>query len=63
MAQVVVLLEIIVVVMTIEWVQNDLLWAMLSHLSHLILVLVAQCSTFCDPIDCSPPGSSVHGNF
>jgi len=36
MAQVVVLLEIIGIVMSIEWVQNDLLWAMLSHLSHLI---------------------------
>ena len=25
-------------------------------------VLVAQlCPTFCNPIDCSPPGSSVHG--
>ena len=25
-------------------------------------VLVAQsCPTLCDPIDCSPPGSSVHG--
>ena len=25
-------------------------------------VLVAQlCLTFCDPMDCSPPGSSVHG--
>ena len=23
---------------------------------------VAQsCSTLCDPVDCSPPGSSVHG--
>ena len=27
-------------------------------------VLVAQsCSTFCDPVDYSPPGSSVHGIF
>ena len=27
-------------------------------------VLVAQlCPTLCDPIDCSPPGSSVHGIF
>ena len=27
-----------------------------------LCVLVAQlCLTFCDPIDCSPPGSSVHG--
>ena len=27
-------------------------------------VLVAQsCLTLCDPMDCSPPGSSVHGIF
>ena len=27
-------------------------------------VLVAQlCLTLCDPVDCSPPGSSVHGIF
>ena len=27
-------------------------------------VLVAQsCLTFCDPMDCSLPGSSVHGGF
>ena len=25
-------------------------------------VIVAQlCWTLCDPVDCSPPGSSVHG--
>ena len=24
-------------------------------------VLVAQCPPLCDPMDCSPPGSSVHG--
>ena len=22
-----------------------------------------SCPTLCDPIDCSPPGSSVHGTF
>ena len=28
-----------------------------------LLCLVAQsCPTFCDPMDCSPPGSSVHGD-
>ena len=28
-----------------------------------VLCLVAQlCPTLCDPMDCSPPGSSVHGN-
>ena len=27
-----------------------------------VKVLVAQlCPTLCDPMDCSPPGSSVHG--
>ena len=29
-----------------------------------VLCLVAQsCLTLCIPIDCSPPGSSVHGDF
>ena len=29
-----------------------------------VKVLVAQlCPTFCDPMDCSPPGSSAHGIF
>ena len=37
------------------------------HFSFLIffipVCLVAQsCSALCDPMDCSPPGSSVHGN-
>ena len=28
----------------------------------VVVVLVAQsCPTFCNPMDCSPPGSSVHG--
>ena len=26
-----------------------------------MLCLVTQCPTLCDPTDCSPPGSSVHG--
>ena len=31
-------------------------------LSYNMCVLVAQsCPTLCDPMDCSPPGSSVHG--
>ena len=34
-------------------------WATLS-----MLYLVARsCPTLCDPVDCSPPGSSVHGIF
>ena len=28
----------------------------------VVVVLVAKlCLTLCDPMDCSPPGSSVHG--
>ena len=40
-----------------------------AQASYIILhkqrkVLVTQlCPTLCDPIDCSPPGSSVHGIF
>ena len=26
-------------------------------------VCVQSCLTLCDPMDCSPPGSSVHGIF
>ena len=34
-----------------------------SHLQLLCLCLVTQsCLTLCDPRDCSPPGSSVHGD-
>ena len=41
---------------------------MLYHLSHQgslkVKVKVAQsCLTLCNPMDCSPPGSSVHGIF
>ena len=33
-------------------------------LQYLMKVLVAQsCPTLCNPTDCSPPGSSVHGLF
>ena len=33
------------------------------HTHVCVLCLVAQlCLTLCDPMDCSPPGSSVHGD-
>ena len=32
------------------------------HIHMKVKVLVIQlCPTLCDPMDCSPPGSSVHG--
>ena len=35
-----------------------------SHISRRRLMLVSQsCPTFCDPMDYSPPGFSVHGIF
>ena len=35
---------------------------MWDHSSLKVKVLVAQsCLTLCNPMDCSPPGSSVHG--
>ena len=41
---------------TLSW-QKSRSWGILS-----VLVLVTHsCLTLCDPVDCSPPGSSVHG--
>ena len=34
---------------------------MFIHMSHVYLVN-QSCPTTCDPMDCSPPGSSVHGD-
>ena len=35
---------------------------MLLHIPNIVLCLVTQsCPTLCDPVDCSLPGSSVHG--
>ena len=28
---------------------------------HVCAQLLQSCPTLCDPMDCSPPGSSVHG--
>ena len=37
--------------------------ALASHLQSAVLCLVARlCPTLCDAMDCSPPGSSVHGD-
>ena len=35
-----------------------------ENFQNLVCVLVAQsCPTLCDPTDCSPPGSFIHGIF
>jgi len=35
-----------------------------THAHTKVEMLVALlCPTLCDPLDCSPPGSSVHGDF
>ena len=55
-----------------EWV-HEYVWlstftVYLELLQHSLLIgyvlcLIAQsCLTLCDPMDCSPPGSSVHGD-
>jgi len=32
-------------------------------MQHCVCSVAQLCLTLCDPIDCSPPGSSVHGIF
>ena len=29
---------------------------------ELVVLVANSCPTLCDPMDCSPPGSSVHGD-
>ena len=31
------------------------------HMFLVVAKLLQSCPTFCDPVDCSPQGSSVHG--
>ena len=38
------------------------LWKVLPRKEKKVLV-TQSCLTLCDPMDCSPPGSSVHGIF
>ena len=30
--------------------------------NHVLCLVTQSCVIFCDPVDCSPPGSSVHGD-
>ena len=34
-----------------------------SHNAYAAAKSLQSCPTLCDPMDCSPPGSSVHGIF
>ena len=38
-------------------------WLTLHKLSLCRAEVAQSCPTLCDPMDCSPPGSSVHGVF
>ena len=38
------------------------IWKGLACFSRLYVLSPKSCPTFCDPMDCSPPGSSVHGD-
>ena len=43
------------------WEGQSGLHRVISYHLQFVRVLVAQsCPTLCDPMDCSPPGSSVH---
>ena len=47
-------------------IKKSIYWMYLLYtvLCSSVLCLVAQwCPTLCDPMDCSPPGSSLHGIF
>ena len=43
---------------------EGILWWVQLHICHIVCcwcVVAKSCLTLCNPMDCSPPGSSVHG--
>ena len=55
---------------TVDWLQigKESIKAVYCHPAHLIYMkceseseVTQSCLTLCDPMDCSPPGSSIHG--
>ena len=43
---------------------EGILWWVQLHICHIVCcwcVVTKSCLTLCNPMDCSPPGSSVHG--
>ena len=36
-------------------------WVVYSHVSEWVSEVAQSCPTLCDPMDCSPPGSSIRG--
>ena len=43
--------------------EKDIVYTEICAKSHgyVIMLVTQSCQTLCDPMDCSPPGSSVHG--
>ena len=47
---------------SVQWESTTgLLWQLLGMQWCVCMLLPQSCPTLCDPTDCSPPGSSVHG--
>ena len=41
---------------------GDVMYSVMAIVNNVVVVLVAKsCLTLCNLVDCSPPGSSVHG--
>ena len=48
-----------------RWLGSEgILWWVQLHICHIVCcwcVVAKSCLTLCNPMDCSPPGASVHG--
>ena len=62
---IIVIMIIIIIISSSSFENTDILFIIfIEHLIPLLSVCVLSlqlCPTLCDPMDCSPPGSSVHG--
>ena len=45
-----------------QWSREPRLYSLFLYVYEMLCLVTQSCLTFCDPIDYSPPGSSVHGD-
>ena len=50
-----------VIILILELRLNHMKCFAQSHLQYMLCLVAQSCPTLCEPVDASPPGSSVHG--
>ena len=46
-----------------KWKDQQFVWMSQVNIIKILCLVSHLCPTLCNPMDCSPPGSSVRGEF